>query len=223
MRRMVFDVETAPLPEAVDYIESVSAPANYKDPDKINAYVEGGNAAALAKCALDLDLCQVVAIGWWLEGEEDADAISLNHYDVDAEAFMLSTFWDHVEEDYAHLVGFNCIAFDLPVLMRRSLYLGVPTPDIQIEKYRHPDVTDLMAVLSYNGMLKNRGLSFYARRFGLDVPDTLTGADIGLAVTEGRWDDIEAHVRADVRKTALLAAKLGLFSMATPQVSQGVF
>ncbi len=201
--RVVFDIETAPLPDAGDYLEPVEAPGNYKDPAKIAAIIAEKQAEQLSKCALDVDLCRVVAIGAWREGAEPWTMVDMN------EADLLREWWALAAD--RHLVGFNCLALDLPVLLRRSLYLGVDEPYIQIEKYKHPQVTDLMQVLSYNGMLKFRGLSFYCKRFGIDVPDTMKGSDIGQAVTEGRWADIEAHVLADVRKTAMLAAKLGWF------------
>lgn len=203
-RRVVFDIETAPLPDAGDYLEPAEAPANYKDPAKIAAAIAEKNAENLSKCGLDVDLCRIVAIGWQSEGGAGSFMVQEAQWEQDA----LRWFWTEVGDK--HLIGFNCLGFDLPVLLRRSLYLGVPAPAIQIDKFKHPQVTDLMQVLSFNGAIKFRGLSFYAKRFGLDVPDILTGADIAQAVSEGRWSDIEAHAKADVQKTALLASRLGL-------------
>lgn len=209
--RLVFDIETTPLFEAIDYLEPAEAPANYKDPAKIAAYIADKDAENLEKCGLDVDLCRVVAIGWQEElGEGLARTMTIEQFSGN-EALMLKSFWILAADK--HLVGFNCIAFDLPVLLRRSQYLGVQTPSVQIDKYRHPQVTDLAMVLSFNGLIRMRSLSFYAKRFGVDVPDVLTGADIANAVAEGNWAGIEAHVRADVQKTAALASKVGLFHL----------
>lgn len=210
-RYMCFDIETAPLPEAIDYIEQAEAPANYKDPLKIAAYIEEKNAENLERCGLDVDLCRIVAIGWWREGDNKPRTVLEGS--ATSEADMIRAFWTHAED--SHLVGFNCLGFDLPVLLRRSLYLGVKTPLLQIDRFKHPQVTDLIQLLSFNGLLKLRGLSFYAKRFGFDIEDGLSGADIAKAVEEGRWQDIETHVTADVHKTALLAAKLGYFNRVT--------
>jgi DNA polymerase III epsilon subunit-like protein len=156
-------------------------------------------------------LCAVVAVGWWREREARPTTLTVATMHEDA---LLETFWQHVEQ--GQLVGFNCIAFDLPVLLRRSLYLGVPTPTLQVDRYRHPRVTDLLQLLSHNGTLRFRSLDFYARRFGFDVPaDGLTGKDIAQAVADGRWSDVERHVRADVAKTAALANRLGWFREVT--------
>lgn len=207
---IVFDIETAPLPDAGDYLEPAEAPANYKDPAKIAAAIAEKQAEALSKCGLDVDLCRVVAIGGFVEGDKEPFVVHAE--DVEHEAAMLTAFW--LRYSTGRFIGFNCLSFDLPVLFRRSLYLGVDEPYIQIDKYKHPQVTDLMQVLSFNGAIKFRSLAFYCKRFGIDGgPDILKGADVAQAVAEGRWADVEAHVTADVRKTALLASKLGLFKV----------
>lgn len=205
--RIVFDIETAPLAEAVDYLEPAEAPSNYKDPVKIAAAIAEKNAENVAKCGLDADLCRIVAVG--VQTEEMPDPCIWIMATENDERDVLRRFW--LLAVGKHLVGFNCLGFDLPVLFRRSLYLGVPVPHIAIDRFKHPQVTDLMQVLSFNGTLRLRGLSFYAKRFGIETQDALTGADIALAVSEGRWADIETHVKSDVQKTAALASKLGLF------------
>jgi hypothetical protein len=205
--RLVFDIETCPLDDAAAYIEPAEAPGNYKDPAKIAAYIEQANAEQLQKCGLDVDLCRIVALGWQSERDETPFVMHGGH--GISEQMLLKSFWNLAS--VLHLVGFNCLGFDLPVLLRRSLYLGVPVPRIQIDRFKHPQVTDLMDELSFNGKLKFRGLSFYCKRFGIDIVDELTGADMAQAVKDERWDDIEAHVKADVRKTAALASRLGYF------------
>lgn len=212
---LVFDIETAPLPDAADFIEPVEPPANYKDPEKIAAYVREKQAEQLERAALDVDLCQVVsiAVGYDIAPHRDDILVALQR---DAgEAAMLQWFWDKVG-DGAHLVGFNVIAFDLPVLVRRSQYLGVRVPDLVLDTYRHPRVTDLAQVLSYNGRLRLRKLSFYAKRFGLPATaDPITGADIGAAFARGDWQAIITHVVSDVQTTAYLAQRLGVLPAPT--------
>lgn len=225
--RIVFDIETAPLREAAEYLEPVEAPANYKDPVKIDAFKAEKQAENLERAGLDVDLCTIVAIGWYREGEASVQALTRQDCDEDG---LIQEFWKVCQgpsyipydpskaipttrSDGAHLVGFNCLAFDLPVLVRRSQYLGIAAPPYQIDKYRHAQVTDLMQILSFNGMVRARSLAFYAKRFGVVVPDDLTGAEVAQAVADGRWDAIRAHVTADVQRTARLAEKLGLLKM----------
>ncbi len=210
--RIIFDIETAPLPEAAEFLEPASAPSNYKDEAKIAAYIQQAQAESLEKAGLDVDLCTIVAIGWHREGESSGQALTRQDCDEDG---LIAEFWRQATQggDLRHLVGFNCLAFDLPVLMRRSQYLGISAPAYQIDKYRHAQVTDLAQVLSFNGAVRMRSLAFYAKRFGVEAADTITGANVAQKVAECDWQAIRTHVSADVAKTAALAAKLGYFHL----------
>jgi hypothetical protein len=64
------------------------------------------------------------------------------------EAEFLGLFWEHVEAHLADkrpLIGHNSNSFDLPFLVRRSWYLGVPVPAaIRLGRYWHPLFRDTM-------------------------------------------------------------------------------
>lgn len=205
--RLIFDIETVALPNAADYVQPASAPANYKSPEAIANYVEKATAEQLERAALDPDLNQIVCIGWWEEGEGGPSVFATDEM---TEADLVRQFFSKAEG--RELVGFNCLSFDILTLLRRSLYLGVRTPPLKIDKYRHDGIADLMQVLSFNGLLKYHSLNYHCKRLGIDVPDPMAGAGIAEAVDEGRWDDVKLHCEADVYKTAYLAEKLGLFS-----------
>lgn len=221
-RALVFDVEAAPIQDAAIYLEPPTAPANYSKPEAIQKYVEKATADQLAKCALDIDLARIVAIGVLFDGD-DAPIVRLCGTEAE-EIEALVWFWSLVRPyPFPRLVGFNVCGYDLPLMLRRSLYLGVDAPPIQIGKYRHPDIDDLMLDLSFDGSQKFRSLGFFCKRFGIDVPDALTGADIGQAVAEGRWADIDGHVTADILKTAQLAARCGYLSTVKRPQLAGAF
>ena len=212
---LIFDLETAPLEDAAEYLEPASAPANYKDPEKIAAYIADKDRDALAKAALDPDLCRIVAIA--VTGHQVRLCTT-----PDEEADALSWFWEMARR--SRLIGFNCLDFDCPVLLRRSLYLHV-TPTITVSdlnKYRMGKVVDLMQVLSFGGKLKYRSLAFYCRRLGITVQDEIHGADIGALVEAGDWDGVESHVRADVEKTSLLARRMGICGTQNIHAGYGV-
>jgi hypothetical protein len=205
---VVFDIETAPIDDAVDYLEPASAPANYKDPEKIAAYVAEAQQKALDKAALDLDLCRIVAIGFHL-GFTDAEPAVFLGQDEAEERRSLELFWQTVGD--RPLLGFNCLSFDIPVLLRRSLYLGVQARPFLLGKYKHPGIVDVMQHLSFDGLLPSRSLRFYVKRFGLDVPaDDTSGADIGRIVAAGDWAAVAHHCRVDVFQTRALAKRIGL-------------
>uniref|UniRef100_A0A6M3JYB0 Putative DNA polymerase n=1 Tax=viral metagenome TaxID=1070528 RepID=A0A6M3JYB0_9ZZZZ len=198
---LIFDIETAPLPDAADYIELGDPPANYRKDEAIAKWQEEERAKQLAKAALDVDLCRVVAIAH--------DQACVFAQDVTAEANMLMLFWRLARPGLLPVVGFNVLQFDLPVLYRRSLYLGVKPYELERGKYRHGNVIDLADLLSEQGRLRLRSLDFYCRRFGIGIPSVGTGADVPTWVSAGQWDQVEAHVRADVARTAALAQRMG--------------
>src|SRR3990167_6188107 len=60
---MAFDLESVPMPSCADYLtDPIEAPANYKDPLKIAAWVEEKRQKQIADAGLDLDLCEIAAI-----------------------------------------------------------------------------------------------------------------------------------------------------------------
>ena len=204
--KIILDIETAPLVDAEQYLEEPTPPANYKNPDTIAAWVTQAKAEALQKCGLDVDLCRIVAIGLVAKG--DIGVIYRCETGEAEEAAALTQFWSYFKA--YQFVGYNINGFDLPVLLRRSLYLGVKAPSIQIDKYRHPQIIDLMLTLSNNGALKFRGLEFYAKRMNLPLP-VGSGSDVAGWVQAGQWAEVEAHLRGDLATTAALASRLGVW------------
>lgn len=206
---LVFDIETMPMPGCAEYLtDPIEAPSNYKDPIKIAAYIADAKARQVEQAGLDCDLCEIAAIGW-----HRADGVA--SYDTRGtvpEGRLLHDFWDVAGNDL--IVGFNCLAFDLQILLRRSLYLGIATPKLSIDKYRHDGIVDLADMLTYGGRTKWRSLAFYAKRFGIPHDDSVKGEDIAGLCAAGDWGKVAAHVKADVVTTEALARRLGIIQAA---------
>jgi hypothetical protein len=217
VNHLVFDVESIAIDKASDYLEPAVAPSNYVKQEAIDAYIAKANAEALAKAALDVDLARIVAIGICDDYIESSATVCIAKNESEEKA-ILTAFWLRViggngssTSTRPVLIGFNCLAFDLPLLLRRSLYLGVKAPYVQVGKYRHDGVVDLMMSLSFDGALRYRGLRFYAKRFALDVAnDPNNGADIAALVAAGDWAGVSAHCRSDVALTVALARRVGV-------------
>ena len=194
-----FDIETAPLREVKNYADwDKEPPKNYKKEESIVAWRKSAVAKQLEKAALDPDLCRVVAIGWW---KQDGEPQSITARTTCEEQDAIRTFWNAVGNGC--VVGYNCIAFDLPVLLRRSMYLGIrkEVPDFYLNKYRpSSNIVDVMIRLSMDGLLSYRSLNWYARRCGLTsgLP-IVSGKDIPMLVDADRWDLVQQHVEEDVR------------------------
>jgi len=203
---LAFDLETVADLTVVPLLPPCEAPGNYKDPDKIAAAIAERTAERNAKLALDPDCCRIVAIGYtFLPGTAQVFACPT----IEAERLALEMFWSTFSAPAAYPVGFNCVGFDLPVLIQRSRILRVDYPRLTLRKYGSSDCHDLMLDLSHGGLTNYKGLGFWVRRFGLDVPeDTTSGKDIAAFVEAECWDVVEAHCRVDVIKTYALAQRL---------------
>lgn len=209
MSSLIVDVEAVAIDRAEDYIEPVEAPSNYKDEAKIAAYIKDATAKAVDRCALDPDLARIVVLGC---GDVDGDDTALICKNEQQEAAALRAFWGRAVNAAGvvrTLISFNGFGYDLPLLVRRSQYLGVDHPVLNIDKYRSPHI-DLMQVLTFRGAIKPHRLSFYCSRFGMAINDPYTGADIARLVRDGDWKAVEEHNLSDLGQTRFLAQKLKL-------------
>lgn len=207
---LVFDIETYPIDGAKDYLDPVSAPSNYVKPEAIESYVKKATAEQLGRCALDPDLARIVALGLYTDDVNYSVRMAETEQQ---EINAIVAFWDALGSyPFPKLIGFNVLAFDLPVIIRRSQYLGLKTKPLAMGKYRHPDVDDLMTILNFDGAIKTHSLRFYAKRFGVLTPDPVEGKDIGALVEAKDWPAITEHCKADLFTTAALARRLGVLS-----------
>jgi predicted PolB exonuclease-like 3'-5' exonuclease len=239
---LIIDIETFPIDDAEQYlppVEELSPPdlasiqpaKNLVDPLKIAADIGKRHESALRAheqavidqarkrqelidgCAVDPDLLRIVCIGMMYPFDERPVIYTCK--DVYEERIALERVWQQYDMSKPKLVTFSGLRFDLPALMRRSLYLNVRYPRLNLDRYRTPHI-DLQAYLSENGVLKWHSLDFYLARFGIRHDDVTTGKDIAAMVRADDWDGIKAHCEADVIGTRDLARRCGLLTL-TPQ------
>jgi hypothetical protein len=213
MSALIVDIECVGIDTASDYLEPIEAPSNYKDAAKIDAYIKEATQKAIDRCALDPDLCRIVALG---SGEIDGPDSVIICRDEETEAAALEALGKRILNAAGvtrTVVSFNGFGYDLPVLMRRAQYLGVNFPVLNVDKYRSPHI-DLMQVLSFRGAIKPHSLRFYASRFGMAINDPHTGAEIAELVKAGDWKAVAEHCLADLAQTRFIAQKLKLIQSA---------
>jgi hypothetical protein len=213
---LVVDIETMPLVDAIDYLdttafEAIEPPKNYTKEEAKADYIAREKDRLvrdhLEKAALDPDLCRIAVLGWF--DVTAVEPVLMQCRDEVEEAVALEAFWSALNMG-GQVLGFNILTFDLPVLYRRSLYLGVQTPFMQRERFRHARVLDMLDILCEQGRLKMRSVSFYCKRFGIPNDDTIKGKDVPKLIAEGRWDDVVSHCRHDLFAERAIAVRLGL-------------
>lgn len=132
----------------------------------------------------------------------------------DEERELLRTFW-HLYESLppdTPLVGYCHRRYDLPMLIQRSRYLGVPAWSLPLRKYDNRHVVDLFDLLTFYGDagadLMKRTLDNFCRRFGIVIADETTGKDVAAMIAAGDYAAVAAHCAADVEKTRQLAQRI---------------
>lgn len=219
-RFLVCDIETVGLVEAKDWLEPLSAPSNYKKPEAIDAYIKDAEAERLQKLALDPDCNRIVAFGWVdTDGGEPMVHLASNDFEERAGLELFANVYRQKPD--TRLITFNGRKFDLPVLMRRAMYLDVKFPILNVDRYRSEHI-DLYQKLTQNYDISAHSLKFYAKRFGFTTLDKVSGADIGRLVAENTkesWQQVYDHVLSDVGLTHALAARLGYVKLAQSAVA----
>jgi hypothetical protein len=231
MRYLILDIETLPISNAAEFVsmDDIAAPANWKDPEKINGYCEAERQKRISAAALDMDLARVCAIGLASDRMEPKAILC---QDDAVEASELAELGNDLDQFKAHsellsIITFNGHAYDLPLLMRRAKYLSVPFPRINLDRYKSQHIDLYEELRMKRNDIKAHGLRWYMRRLGwtdLLEADPLKngGADVAQAAAEGRWDDIAGHVLVDIKGTLRLAQWLGVVP-ATVAETAGAF
>jgi len=190
---LFFDIETEANPDAIQFIDEPTAPANYKDADKIAAYIAEKKAELIEKAALDADYGRIVAIGL----KQDDNPIGswlTNGPEIGDEEDALIWFWDLLKTHNGRSCGYNIIGFDLPYIMRRSFDLGIkPSVIPDLRRYQTQPTLDLMMVLY--GWQNFKSLKFVAQRYGIYNP--LPELD-GSQVKNMEPETLRAYVENDL-------------------------
>lgn len=132
--------------------------------------VESAIEARRKKMATSPEMCRIVSAAWSVgdgavsvDNHSDDDPIALDFFEKN----LLEKFWQAIKTAKI-IVGFNHIAFDLPVIYVRSALLGVePTRRIDLKPWGG-EVVDLMAARWPRGNAMK--LKDLAKSLGLEIP-----------------------------------------------------
>jgi len=193
-----------PSPEALSAL--IEAEKERKHPrstilSALTSYASNRNAAFNTQSkeySVTPEYCRIVALGYAI-GNGPIETLLCKTYDE--ERNVLGTFWQLVS-DYAPIVGYNHIAFDLPVIFVRSGILRVrPSRKLDMSPFgKSRDVVDLMRARFGNN--KAQGLKKLAALYGIPMPPWKTdGGDIDRLFSEQKWDEITQYLESDVALT----------------------
>jgi len=214
MNTIVFDVETAPLPESElaallpPFDPAEVRTGNLKDPEKISAKIAEAQANHfrdfIDKAALDPLTGRVLVIGLLDQG-------GVRILDNENEAAVLREFWTVCRGEQGRinqLVGFNTHLFDLPFLIRRSWKHRVPVPfGVRRGRYWGDEMVDVRDAWQLGDRQARGSLDAIAKHLGIGGK-TGNGADFAKLWQTDRAKAVE-YLRNDLELTAKLADVLG--------------
>lgn len=223
---IAFDIETAPLVNAGDYIDppnldDIEAPANYKDPEKIAAFVADAKVKKAEKyardCAekagLDWNVGRVVCVGLQTEAMTEPQ-VSVAETEK-REREVLFWLWETISARRP-VCGFRIRTFDLPFCIQRSRFLGVMPPRLSLARFDNRELADLFDILTFSDTqdtkVMRHSLKSFGKRFGIPCDDNTDGKDIAAMVAADDWDGIANHCASDVQLTVELAKRLGVIT-----------
>lgn len=210
----IIDIETSPRPVAdIEHLcPKFSAPANYKDADKIAANIAEQKAAWLERAALSPITGSIVAIGY--RSGPITRIVTIK--DGMTEADLLNDFWDvfGTDDDMTQFIGHNLHGFDLPFIIRRSWFHGIRVPSSVFEnggRYVNGRrfLDTMKAFQCGNAREDFIGLDRLAKWLGLAGKTDDIGATFAQVLEEDRERAI-AYLTRDLELTEAIARRIGI-------------
>jgi len=180
----------------------------------LDDYLRGAECEAFAAVrqqierymALRPEFGHVICIGMGHDarGRGELETKALIARDAQEERLILEGFWEvmRASRDW-RLVTYNGLAFDVPFLLRRSVYLGVaPTAGLPTRPFALDSHFDVMRVLANWERADAIRLDIVAELLGLTKsPPGMEGSQVFALWKAGRIEEIEAYCLGDVRLT----------------------
>jgi DNA polymerase elongation subunit (family B) len=159
---LILDIETIPCDYTnplVNYkLGGITAPPNYKDPEKIASFIADAKSKELERLGLDPKTGKILIIGLLSDRPVPTDlpATIIREYNLPEkkmyaifcgisevqtndviflkheEELGIKSAWKIISEDYGDggkLITYNGKAFDMPYMIKRSIILGIQAPD----------------------------------------------------------------------------------------------
>lgn len=216
MSNIFMDIETLPTdnPEVISMVKSkLTAPSNYKDPEKISAYIEDKADEAIHKTGLSGLFGRVLCFGYAID---DQPAGVVYGKEASDEKFILQDIRRIIctnagrKRDYCAntLIGHNLLGFDIPFLSQRMMVNGLPP------LFEHGTKPWDTGAYDTSLMFACGNRDFYSLEnlclaFGVKSPKgEIDGSMVAQAYRDGRHDQIIDYCADDVRATRELYLKM---------------
>lgn len=213
---LAFDLETVADATTAEFMPEPEAPKGWKDPEKIAAEIARKKVVQLEKMALDPNFANIVSCGFAGRREEDGEVWSMaatSDKDL-SEKDLLCAVWDILRQPGTGFITFFGISFDIPMLLHRSMVLGV-TPTVHISRSRY-DIPpkgnhyDLCEILGHHGNRKTGGLDTLSQLVlgeKKDVEGAAKSNEVGKLWNAGEYEMVSKRAARDAELTLRLWMK----------------
>ena len=207
MRTIFLDIETLHCDPADFTPTPDEAPSNYKDPEKIAAYIAAKEAEQLARTSLDSHQGRLLCIGAAVDDEPPACVYDRPPGD------MLDWLAERVDCNLDRdgdllLVGHNITGFDLPWLWRLAVRERHPVASmLPWARYGGRHVADTMQLWSLPSP-ERISLDTICRFLGIPGKGDFGGKDVAAAYARGEHERIQTYCMADVERVRAVYRRL---------------
>lgn len=201
---VVIDIETEPDESALDHPPQFTAPANYKDPAKIEEWKAEKLESWKEGLALRASTGMIVAAGISSHLSCEPEIYhSEFHIEQESIELLIETL-DHAHVDNLIVGGWNILEFDLPFIYQRAKIQRVPIPSRLFDpfdkwkpwKLRIADGMKIWAA----GTKEYAGLDTVARVLRCGQKDNANSAKFGELYRSDRQAALD-HLRNDLTMT----------------------
>lgn len=217
-----FDIETLPAQDPAAKTElaaAVTAPAQYKKPESIAAWLDEHREAeaetAWLKTSFDGGVGQVCVIGWAAE-DGPAQSLQVASLSRDDEADMIEEWFRALHAVHRGtsgtrpcFIGHNIVGFDLPFLWKRAMVLNV-RPPLWFPRNPKPwsdAVCDTM-MLWDSTQRAGGSLDRICRLLGIPGKGDMDGGKVWPMVRDGQIDAVAEYCKEDVQRTRELFKRM---------------
>lgn len=219
MTNIYLDLEV--IPAQYRWLEAeirsnICAPSNYKDPEKIQSYIDDAFQSAMDKVSFDGAYAHIICASVAVEDSDPVVFYAENPIDErnlleDLNRFLSQDFSGLHHQHYGNTkrvyVGHNIHGFDIPMIKKRGMILGVkPHYSIPIDSKPWDDNP-------YDTMMKWDARNFCSmdkllKAFGLGEKGDVNGSMVYQMWKDGRHEDIKDYCKQDVEKVRKLYKKM---------------
>lgn len=199
------DIETIPTqsPDLQTYVsETLKAPANYKDPEKISAWLEENKAEAVNKTSLDGAFGEIVAISVAINDEPVQTFYREDWQSPDREWDILTRFNCYLIakvnkcKTVPTFIGHNLAKFDGLFMWHRHIINNVKP----YYKMDNRNTYDTMLEWSGYNREKYPSLDKLCKVLGIEQKGDIDGSKVWQAVQDGRINEVAEYCAKDVER-----------------------